>query len=203
MLTQKPHCTRQMFRASREQRSKMVTGKLCEAIFPLWWGGDGFLKTYQYGAEYLWYAWLQWEQGLLRRTEGNLDENCSFSRDSIIWIPAFTPGFCQPPGKYSCTSQRCEITFQRCCCPRLPGKFQLIHTHSTKVWNWGTQSSVKHASPPESRGDLLPTLLQAPPSPHVHLLSYIPNPKDFGHSGAGLASGAGSAAAAGVTQAPF
>lgn len=34
--------------------------------------------------------------------------------------------FAQPPGKPSCTSQRC-------CCPRLPGKFQFIHTKSTEV----------------------------------------------------------------------
>lgn len=52
------------------------------------------------------------------------------------------------------------------------------------------------------QGQNIPPLLQVPPSPHVHLLSYIPNPRGFEHSGAGLASGAGSAAAAGVTQAP-
>lgn len=61
----------------------------------------------------------------------------------------------------------------------------------------------KHPSPSEGCGDLLPALLQAPPSPHVHLPSYMPNPWGFGYPGAGLASGGGSAAAAGVTQAPF
>ena len=47
-----------------------------------------------------------------------------------------------------------------------------------------------HPSPPDSCGDWLPALLQAPASPHAQLLSYAPNPSGFGHPGVGLVPGA-------------
>lgn len=56
-----------------------------------------------------------------------LEERAEFGHLHLLPILA------QPPGTHSLTSQRREITSQSCCCPRPPGKLQLIHTQSTEV----------------------------------------------------------------------
>lgn len=62
-----------------------------------------------------------------------------------------------------------------------------------RVWRYemeGLGAVSGHPFPHDGCGDLLLAPLQAPPSPHAHLLSCSPNPRGFGHPGVGLAPGA-------------
>lgn len=75
------------------------------------------------------------------------DGNCSFARERQIQTPAFTPHPCPVSRKHCLTSLRHESTSRRCCCPRLPGKRQLIHTQSRKVGNGGARSAARTPFP--------------------------------------------------------
>lgn len=82
--------------------------------------------------------------------------------------------FAQPPGKHSCTSQRCEITSQRCCCPRFLENFSSSTFRIQRFEIEGLRSVSKNPSPPA--GTTQPT---------CDLLSYIPNPRGLGILGLG------------------